>query len=183
MIDMSTRFATGSTLADFIAGAQENVAMWRSMAARAQVDPEAIATARGVPGRRRLLVLAEDWCGDAFNTVPVLARLAEEVPDVLELRVLRRDEHPDLMDAHLSPTGGRAIPAVIVLDEHGRELGWWGSRPAELQTWFEAEGRKLEKEERYRRIRAWYARDRGRTAVREVLAVAGAVMPPATVAA
>ena len=46
---MSTRFATGSTLADFIAGAQENVAMWRSMAARAQVDPEAIATARGVP--------------------------------------------------------------------------------------------------------------------------------------
>ena len=47
------------------------------------------------PGtRRRLLVIAEDWCGDASSTVPVVARFADAVPG-MELRVLRRDQHPE----------------------------------------------------------------------------------------
>ena len=178
MKDISERFEDGATLEDFIEEADANRDLWHGLYERAQVEPAAIAAARALPGRRRLLVLVEDWCGDAVNTVPVLARLAESVPEQLELRVLGRDENPDLMDAHLSPSGGRAIPVVIVLDDDGGEIGWWGSRPAALQAWFEAEGRALEPEERYRRIRAWYARDRGRSVVREVLAIAGADFAP-----
>jgi hypothetical protein len=53
-------------------------------------------------------VLSEDWCGDAVNSVPYLARLAELAPN-LDLRVLARDENPDLMDAHLT-RGSRSIP-------------------------------------------------------------------------
>src|SRR5690606_25779827 len=58
--------------------------------------------------------------------------------------VLRRDENLDLMDARLSPTGGRAIPVVMLLDESGMEIGWWGSRPAGLQTWIDAEGSRAD---------------------------------------
>lgn len=174
MSPMTERFEGAQTLAEFIAGAEKNQELWRVLYARAKPEADAMEAVRALPARRRLLVLAEDWCGDAFNTVPVLARLAEAVPERLELRLLGRDANLDLMDAHLSPTGGRAIPVVIVLDENDREIGWWGSRPAALQTWFEAEGRALEPEERYRRIRAWYARDKGRSAVRELLAVMGA---------
>lgn len=178
MIPMTERFEAAQTMEQFIAAAEQNRELWRSLYARAALEPAALEAARSLPGRRRLLVLAEDWCGDAFNTVPVLARLAEAVPERLDLRVLRRDDNVDLMDAHLSPSGGRAIPVVIVLDENDREVGWWGSRPAALQVWFDSEGRTLEKEERYRLLRVWYAKDRGRSAVREVLSIAGAEFAP-----
>jgi hypothetical protein len=84
------------------------------------------------------------------------------------LRVLRRDENPDLMDAHLTG-GARAIPVVMLLDEQFVERGWWGSRPAELQSWLAGPGQSLSKEERYREVRRWYARDRGRSVVEEIV--------------
>lgn len=122
---------------------------------------------QSLPADRHLLVLAEDWCGDAFSTVPFIARLAEAVPQ-LDLRILERDQNLDLMDAHLSGTA-RAIPVVIVLDEQYRELGWWGSRPEPLQRWVKSEeAQQLSKEDRYRQIRLWYARDQGRTTLEEI---------------
>lgn len=123
---------------------------------------------------RRLLVLAEDWCGDASNTIPALQKLVDRVPG-LELRILRRDEHPDVMDRYLTGTA-RAIPIVIALDEGFRELGHWGPRPRELQAWALAH-RDMPKPERYPLIRKWYARDRGHTTMREVLEAALIPLP------
>jgi hypothetical protein len=120
-----------------------------------------------IPGSCRLLVLVEDLCGDAVNTVPVLARLDERVPN-LSLLIMKSDEHPDLMYAHLT-SGKRAIPVVMVLDEDFREVGWWGPRPRELQDWATSLGLTLAKPDRYRELRRWYAQDRGRTTVEEVV--------------
>ncbi len=170
---MQNRFEGAQTLPEFIAGAEKNRELWQSIYARATIGEEILELARQLPEKRHLLVLLEDWCGDAFNSVPWLARLADAVADRLELRVLKRDENLDLMDAHLSPTGGRAIPVVMILDENFEEIGWWGSRPAALQAWFDETGRTLEKEERFRQIRLWYARDRGVSTLTEVLAIAG----------
>ena len=75
---------------------ESNRDLWRGIYERTRIDPDTVAR---VDGPYRLLVLAEDWCGDAVNTVPWLARLAEE-SEHLELRVLRRDEHPALMATH-----------------------------------------------------------------------------------
>jgi hypothetical protein len=166
-------YATGVTLADYIARAQKNKELWEGVYRGARVDPEALARAAALPGPRRLLVISEDWCGDAVNTVPVVARLADLAPG-LELRVLARDEHPALMDAHLT-NGARSIPIVIALDADHALLGSWGPRPAALQRWVLGEGRALDKVERYKEVRRWYARDRGRTVVEEVLGVIGAV--------
>jgi hypothetical protein len=160
------RYEGGATMDEFVAAAKENQDLWRSVYGRASVPEELLERARQLPARH-LLVLAEDWCGDAVNTVPVLARLAEEVPG-LDLRILGRDANPDLMDPHLS-AGARAIPVVMVLDEEFRELGWWGSRPEPLQHWVRTEGQALDKAARYREVRRWYARDRGRTTLEEVI--------------
>ena len=160
------RYESGATIEQFIAGAESNQDLWRSVYARASVPEELAERARQLPARH-LLVLAEDWCGDAVNTVPVLARLAEAVPG-LDLRILGRDANPDLMDPHLS-TGARAIPVVMVLDEDFRELGWWGSRPDPLLAWVRTDGQALDKGARYREVRRWYARDRGRTTLEEVI--------------
>lgn len=175
---LDDRFRTAVTLAAFIDTAQANRDLWRSIYARAKTPEWALKSPQTLPTKVRMVVLLEDWCTDAVSTVPHLAALADQVPERLEVRVLRRDENLDIMDTHLSPTGGRAIPVVILLDEAGREFAWWGSRPAALQAFFDAEGKNLSKEERVRRARAWYARDRGESMLREILAIAGAELPP-----
>lgn len=137
-----------------------------------QARPPAWATdeaARRAP--QRWLVLAEDWCNDAVSVVPVLAKLAEAVPGI-ELRILRRDEHPEVMDAFLTD-GARAIPIVMVLGDDGELIGVWGPRPAPLQEWVQRH-RDLEAPVRVLEARKWYARDAGWTTMREVLAVGAA---------
>jgi hypothetical protein len=102
--------------------------------------------------------------------VPVLARWADAVPG-MELRVVRRDEHPEVMDRYLTH-GTRSIPIVIVLDESFAELGHWGPRPAELQDWVVANKPRFSKAELYPQVRRWYARDKGEATLREVLKTA-----------
>lgn len=165
--EMKQRYESAPTIGEFIASARQNQALWGSLVARATVPDDLVARASAVGEARHLLVLVEDWCGDAFNTVPFVAALAAAVPG-LDLRVLARDENPDLMDSHLT-NGSRSIPVVMVLDEQFEELGWWGPRPTELQRWVLGEGQALPKEERYKAIRTWYARDRGRTTLDEVV--------------
>jgi hypothetical protein len=181
-MSLKHRFENAPRFAEFLAAAEKNAGLWRDTYRLTRVPPEAVARAEALPGRWHLLVLNEDWCGDAVNTIPHLARLAE-LSGNLDLRVLGRDANPDLMEAHLSPTGARAIPVVMVLDERFEEHGWWGSRPDELQRWVLEHGATLEKEERYRHVRTWYARDRGRSTLAEVLAImeraAGVAVPDA----
>ena len=148
--------------------ADDLVELWASATARASAPDALVARAEAVPGDWRLLVITEDWCLDATSTVPPVAKLAEAASNV-SLRVLDRDDHLDLMDEHLTNGTARSIPVVILLDGEGTERGWWGPRPADLQAWFVGEGQGLEKEDRYRELRKWYARDRGATTAREIV--------------
>ncbi len=154
------------TFDQFLAASTKHKGLWEGLYAIARV-PEWAANALPAGERRRLLVIAEDWCGDASSTVPVLARLAWEVPG-LELRIILRDQNPAVMDRYLT-NGSRSIPIVIVLDEDFNELGHWGPRPRELQAWVMANRPTMPKDELYPKVRAWYARDRGETTIREVL--------------
>ena len=169
--DLERYWTSATPFHEYVGAATKNQELWQGVYRLARVPEDLIARAGNLPGNWKLLVLSEDWCGDAVNTIPVLQRLAEHSPN-LELRLLARDANPELMDAHLSPTGARAIPVVMVLDENFREHGWWGSRPGPLQEWFLAEGLAMPKDERYLRVRAWYARDRGRSTLDEVLTIA-----------
>jgi len=166
---MRDRYEGAEEFDEFLAGVEEHEELWHEMARRARVPEEFLERVRQLEGEWHLLVLLEDWCGDAINTVPLIAKLAEEAPNV-DLRVLGRDANPDLMDAHLS-NGARAIPVVMVLDANYNELGWWGSRPSELQEWVISEGLQLPPEERYAKIRGWYARDRGRSTLEEIVSL------------
>ena len=166
-MSIEQRFRAAAEFRAYVELAEANKELWRVGARRAQVDEAQVARVVATGGHWRLLALSEDWCGDAFNTLPVVARLAELAPN-LELRLLGRDANPDLMDAHLTGTA-RAIPVVILYDEDWNEVGWWGSRPADLQALVTGEWAALEKTERYPRVREWYARDKGRAVVEEIV--------------
>lgn len=113
----------------------------------------------------RIMVLTEPWCGDSSAIVPVLLKLLEGMEQV-EVRFLARDRHPDLMDRYLT-RGGRAIPKIIVADEEFNELFNWGPRPDGIQQIYEdhrsqIERGEVEKTDVIKKIRAYYAKDRGR---------------------
>ena len=160
-------WSAARSLDAFIASAQKYPDLWRTTRFSAAVDEDARAAVAHIASPLRLLVLLEDWCTDATHTIPYIARLIEP-NSVLELRVLSRDAHQALMDAHLT-NGSRSIPVLMVFDAAGNERGWWGPRPAPLQTWAMNEGAQMEPVERYRRIRTWLVHDGGQTVVREIL--------------
>jgi len=159
-------FREGATFDRFLEEALKNRDMWQAMADRARVPDEASSRLEGLEGCWRLLVLADDWCGDAVSTLPTVAALAGASPH-LELRIVPRDRYPEIRDRHLT-NGSRSIPIVIVLGEEWEPLGHWGPRPSSLQDRFERELRPLPADDRYRELRKWYARDRGMTTADEV---------------
>jgi hypothetical protein len=163
------RYYTGASFEELLGTFEKNVELWQAVWRYARVDDDYVRRVSSLSGSWHLLVLSEDWCGDAVNTVPVVARLAERCPNV-DLRVLERDANSDIMDAHLTGRS-RSIPVIIVLDEAYEERGWWGPRPTALQRWVSGQGQLLEKTTRYREARTWYARDRGRTTLEEVVSM------------
>ena len=152
-----------------LANVTKNADLWAAVWRRVVVGDDYLQRVAAVPGGWHLLVLSEEWCGDAVNTVPVVAKLAALSPN-LELRVLARDENLDIMDAHLTGTS-RSIPIIILLDAEYGERAWWGPRPTALQDSVSGEWKVLEKSSRYREARMWYARDRGRTTLDEVVSM------------
>ena len=78
------------------------------------------------------LVLTEGWCGDAAQNLPAMSRISE-LSDHIELKILLRDENPDIINAYLT-NGGKSIPKLIALDaENLHELFVWGPRPEKFQ--------------------------------------------------
>lgn len=115
------------------------------------------------------LVIAESWCGDAAQNVPIMQIMAEVNPNI-NLRVILRDENPDLMNRYLT-NGGKSIPILICLDENLTELGTWGPRPQFLQDWMKKEKANptMEMSVLKEQFQVWYTKDKGQTLQKEML--------------
>lgn len=163
------RYTAAPTFADYLASVVKNREWWRDTYRLASVRDEHIERANALATSWKLLAITEDWCGDAVNILPYIARLVEAASDKLEMRLLGRDANPDLINAHLTAGRTRSIPSVIVLDDFYLEHGWWGPRPLPLQEQAMGDWWSLPKDERRLRIRTWYARDRGREIHDELL--------------
>lgn len=163
------RYCEGETFAEFMARETINHALWVGITHHVLIPIEFSARVEALGGHWHLLVLSEDWCGDAVNIVPIVARLTESVSN-MDMRILARDENLDIMDTHLTGKS-RSIPIVILLNKKFEECGWWGPRPRALQKWVIEKGSLLPKDERYKEIRTFYARDRGLTTMDEIVSM------------
>ena len=163
---------SATPFASFLENVRSRRDQWTSRFANAAIEADALNRARALPGRRRLLAIAEARCSDSAWAVPYLAKLAAAVPDKLELRVITpADGGARLQAANLTPDGRRATPTIVVLDEQDRVLGAWVERPAELQKWYVANRETVPRAERYSHLDKWYTDDAGRTTISEVLAI------------
>lgn len=123
-------------------------------------SPGLAAAAARLEDSQLWLSLTEPWCGDSAQCLPCLEILAETNPNIT-MRMLLRDENPEVMDRYLT-NGKRGIPLLVALDDSGDELYRWGPRPAVVQGVFDAgtdEG--LDKQAKLERIHLFYGRDRG----------------------
>lgn len=77
-----------------------------------------------------ILVITEDWCGDAMLNNPIIRKVAEAAN--IEMRAAMRDADTALIDRYLT-NGGRAIPIYVILNAEGAVVATWGPRAPELQ--------------------------------------------------
>lgn len=116
------------------------------------------------------LVLAEGWCGDAAQIVPIFNKMANVTPKI-ELRIVFRDENEDLMNQFLT-NGAKAIPKLIVLEKETLEVkGIWGARPkgaADLIKEYKAKFGIVD-ETAKTELQLWYLHDKGITTQEELI--------------
>lgn len=120
----------------------------------------------------KILVLTEPWCGDSLAIFPVVRKIAE-ANENWELRVLRRDENPELMDRFLTK-GARAVPIFLFLSGDFSLLFRFGPRPKAAQDIFEEHREmfkqgKIEKSEVIKKIRNFYSRNHGQAILAELM--------------
>ncbi len=122
------------------------------------------------------MVISESWCGDSAQNLPHIMRLAS-LNSMIDLRILERDTHPDVMDAFLTGTA-RSIPIFVAWDVEGRQLLRWGPRPAagvRLVDELKAAGKV--KDEILEQLHLWYGRNRGVDLEAELLALLTPLVP------
>ena len=134
------RWDTGLTYDAFKAAMTRNQDRFAENEAKVALDPATVRTFKSLPKGVRVLVLAEDWCGDVVANLPILGRLAKDA-STLDVRVFYRDQNLDLMERWLNQGKYQSIPVFVFFDQGFRELGHWIERPASV-TARRAEERK-----------------------------------------
>ena len=118
------------------------------------------------------LVLAEGWCGDAAQIVPVIYKMSE-VTENVSLKIALRDDNDALMQ-HFLTNGGKAIPKLLILDADTLEvLADWGPRPhgaKQLILDYKAAHGVVDETAKIE-LQKWYLHDKGVAIQNEIIAL------------
>jgi hypothetical protein len=75
-----------------------------------------------------VLCIAENWCIDCANGVPVIAILADKTPN-WDFRIVSRDAFRKEFETFYTTAGRKKIPVILFGDEDGDEIMRWIERP------------------------------------------------------
>lgn len=124
---------------------------------------------RNYTAKHTWIVITEGWCGDAAHSVPVLQKMVELMPNV-ELKLVLREENPELMNDFLT-NGGKSIPKLIIYQQEDQIVeGSWGPRPEPAQQIFlKAKAAGIDFETYEKDLQMWYNKDKGQTLTEEMI--------------
>jgi hypothetical protein len=120
------RFAAGMSWKDYMAQMGDTRARTEENYEKSKLTDEERKFFSGITGVKRVVMLAENWCGDVHRNSPLIAHIVEAMPGA-ELRVFFRDKEPDLRDTFLN-NGYQSIPVVVFFDQSWNEIGRWMER-------------------------------------------------------
>lgn len=155
-------FERGRTYQAFLESAVARRETWLENTRAATLDSAVLARARAVSGEWRLLVVAEDWCGDSANTIPYVARLIDSLPSVA-LRIVNSTDGRWVMERYRTPDGRAATPTVVLLNPAGELVGCFIERPAGLRKAIAEGGRAMAI------LTEWRKKDAGHSTVLEIV--------------
>ena len=125
------RFGAAKTYEEYIAGVEQNRQKFADNLAHASVPPDYARRLRALAARpdgpAKLLVIGEDWCPDVYRGMPVAKKIADAAG--MEMRVLERDRHMDLMPPFRKDGEFDSIPVYVFFTRDHRYIAHWVERP------------------------------------------------------
>ena len=115
------------------------------------------------------LVIAEGWCGDAAQILPIINKIAE-ASDKIDFKIVLRDENEDLMNQFLT-NGSQSIPKVIIIDQENKVVDSWGPRPSvasKMVVDYKTKNGSLD-ENFKKELQMWYNKDKGNNTQDELI--------------
>ena len=167
-IEYESLFREGKTFAEFLDAAKARREMWLSNYKDAAVPDALLTRALAVPGPWKILVVAVDGCSDSVNTIPYIAKLAKQLPQV-ELRIINSTVGKEVMEAHRTPDGRAATPTIVLLDSTFVEKGCFIERPPELQARMAEQKEKQSGDAAFEGKMKWYEGDKGQSTIQQIV--------------
>jgi hypothetical protein len=170
-MDLKAYFEKALPYDEYVTLLEENLALHQQHYRKFEISEEYANEIRRFKPLN-IIVLTEPWCGDSLAILPVVRKIAE-TNGKWTLKVLRRDENPELMTQFLT-RGSRSVPIFLFLSDDYSLVFPWGPRPRAAQEIFEEyreqfKQGKIEKSEIIKKIRNFYAGNRGKAILRELL--------------
>lgn len=134
-----------------------------------QVDEAQLSKLKEKNFAGKVLIITESWCGDASATVPAVSKFFEAAGN--EVKIFLRDSDQTLINRFLT-NGTQSIPIVILLNEDFMMQNTWGPRPQyglNLLKKFKDNPETYPREEFYNDLQVYYAKNRGKDAIEEIL--------------
>ena len=108
-------------------GTPEQQRRWNQVYDAAQLTPAQLQLISGFGRPMKVLILSGIWCGDCVQQCPLLEKIAESRPDLIDLRLLDRDAHRDLTE-QLRINAGDRVPVALFLAEDFELSSIYGDR-------------------------------------------------------
>ncbi len=116
----------------YIGMCTKNVERMKSIYRKVDVPADIVGAFRA-KGPFNIVCIAEDWCPDCVQNVPLIVRLVESLPGT-NLSLFFRDRNAELMDHYLT-NGKKVVPTAIFFDRDLNELGKWAGPSRKAKAW------------------------------------------------
>lgn len=120
-------------------------------------------------GKYTFLVIAEGWCGDAAQVLPVIHKIADYSNNIT-MKVVCRDENEELMNEFLT-NGSKSIPKIAIVDEENTVINSWGPRPSiatQMVVDYKNNFGSLDAEFK-KDLQIWYNKDKGTNTQEDII--------------
>jgi hypothetical protein len=148
------RFEQGMTFQQYLDQMGTNKETFTKFLSEIVIRPEDKEALAKLGKKLKVMVITEDWCGDALYNVPVLAKLVEGNPNI-ETRVFLRDKNADLMDQYLNQGMYRSIPVFAFFDENMNEVARLLERPSKITDQLEKKMLEVRRSMRSENLEQW----------------------------
>ena len=135
-----------------------------------RIDGAIISKLKSLQSQYIWLVIAEGWCGDAAQLLPIFNKMSI-ISEHIDLKIVFRDENQDLMNLFLT-NGNKSIPKLIILDKNSLGIiADWGPRPKGavdlIQNYKEKFG--VIDDTIKAELQMWYLHDKGLSTQKEII--------------